>query len=130
MSELQSESVVTFRIVEYGIDLDNQRMDPEWIDAQIEAWMDRGGMVSAMFAMRLVAICDEVIHDEKGWFGTVRSLNEETNRLMNSGFYKGLGVGIKSAHVTLDDGVGVIDGGQVIAVSLLDQPMRYAADKP
>ena len=127
---MSENPVITSYIVEFGVDLDGQRVDPEWIEGQIVAWMERGGFVTAMFQGNPVAVCEYWQADGRGIRGTVRSLDHETSERIRAGLYKGLGVGIAKARVTKDEVApnGVIDGGTVTAVSLLDEPMRY--DEP
>jgi hypothetical protein len=118
------------RIAEYGVDLDGQRIDPDWLKGELSAWMARGGYITEMFNKEnVVARCLEVSEDERGLLGVISHVDDYAAGKLADGIYKGLGVGIKDAHVVKDDLApnGVINGGTVTDVSLLDEPMRYVA---
>ena len=115
------------QIAGYGIDLDGQRMAPDWLDAAIATWFQAGGTVTVMFQHRAAGRCIELWQDLAGWYGTVEIIDEEEQRKVDAGIYKGLGVEIKGVLIETghDAPNGVIAGGQITAVSLVDEPMIY-----
>ncbi len=115
------------QIAGYGVDLDGQRMAPDWLDAAVATWFQAGGTVTAMFQHRVAGHCIELWQDLDGWYGTVEITDEEEQRKVDAGFYEGLGVEIKNARVDTGQDLpnGVIIGGQISAVSLVDEPMTY-----
>ena len=115
------------RIAEYGVDADGQRMDPEWLDGAVRDWLDGGGIVTVMFRHEVVGACFETTKDDDGWTGSVDVINEEVQRGIEAGVYRGLGVEIKNARVLSDAEAenGVICGGRINSVSIVDEPITY-----
>ena len=111
----------TARIVEYGVDMDNERVDPEWCDGALVKWMDGSRAITMDFTPEAIGHMKAVEHDEIGWIGTGEIFDEN---LVYPG--SGFGIAIKNFHVVMIDGVGVIDGGEIIEVSLTSNPMRYS----
>jgi hypothetical protein len=119
---------LTAYIAEYGVDLDNQRVDPEWLKRELDRWMAGGGYVTIDFRGDPEAQCSKITYDERGAEGTVVALTEKARKAITSGIYAGLGIGIQNAKVDITDEVahsGRITDGRVTQVSLLDRPMSY-----
>ena len=129
MTEAENVAPVTMTayIAEFGVDMDGQRMDPEWLWSSVKSWMMHGGYVTAMFGREPVGKCENIARSNRGVLATVSALDLETSRRICAGVYKGLGAGISGAVVKKDPIAphGLICGGTVVSVTLLDEPITY-----
>src|ERR1017187_739124 len=103
------------------LDLDQQRCDPAWLDTAIPRWK---GNVRLMHQPQAVGKSQGVEKNGTGWLSTIKVTNSQTAIDIEEGVLTGLSVGIKNANVVKSPLArnGLINGGDIVEVSLVDNP--------
>jgi len=106
------------------LDLDQQRCDPKWLDVSVPQWMKSAGNVRLMHQPTAVGKAKEIAKSGTGWNALIKVTNPQTATDIEEGVLTGLSVGIKNARVekSLTAPNGLIVGGDIIEVSLVDRP--------
>jgi hypothetical protein len=107
-------------------DLDLQACDPTWLKSALPEWMSRGNirqmhsgsMPPAGKAKKLVQAADG------DWYLTAKILDDSAWKMIQEQVYTGFSVGVKNPIVSKSSQFrnGLINGGSIIEVSLVDYP--------
>ena len=105
------------------LDLDAQRADPTWLNTAVPEWFEVGN-IREMHTAKAVGKAQEIQQLGSGWASTVKVVDKETATKVEEGVLTGLSIGIKGARVVKSDSApnGVITGGTIVEVSLVDRP--------
>ena len=112
-------------ITDSNLDLDQQRCDPEWLRTAVPAWMSFGNLREQHDKYR--AIGKAIEHKDLGDAGHFirgRVSDPVAVAKVKGGVFNGFSIGVKDYHLTksADAPNGVIDGGKICEVSLVDYP--------
>ena len=115
---------VTGLVSDDTLDLDQQRCAPEWLDTSVPKWLKSAGNVRLMHQPQAVGKAQSIEKQGSGWNSTIKVTNPQTATDIEEGVLTGLSVGIKNARVekSLLAPNGLIVGGDIIEVSLVDRP--------
>jgi hypothetical protein len=122
-----------------GVDRDKQRLNQDWLDQAMPAWMAEGGNVREQHdGKRAVGVGVGLTRDPQSGahllaaavidseaIKKVTPLYNADGSIKRPAVLKGFSVGIKDPHVTFgkaDAPNGEVDGGSIIEVSLVDRP--------
>lgn len=116
-----------------SLDLDDQRCDPAWLDQAMPAWFGTdtgvgtrvGGNIRAQHRSDSAvgkAIEHEVAAD--GHYITARIVDRDAIAKTKAGVFTGFSIGIRSPKIVKSDLArnGIISGGSIVEVSLVDRP--------
>lgn len=111
------------------LDLDGQRMDPGWLSKAMPKWMELGN-VRAQHSPVAAGIGMELT-EGAGSSWTLKALvvdADSKNKVLKK-VYKGFSMGIKGARVVKHASApnGLIVGGEIVEVSLVDRPANPTA---
>jgi hypothetical protein len=118
------------------LDLDEQRMDPEWLKKAMPEWFGggpggSGGNIREQHdSKRAVGKAIEHRVDPDGsHFITARIVDPIAKAKVQSGVLTGFSVGIKGARIekSTDAPNGVLTGGKIVEISLVDRPCLPSA---
>ncbi len=111
-------------IANTGVDPEGQRLDVSWLERELPRWFHESGMVTVNFTGSPVARCYMLDTIDGEWVGKVEVLDDKTAQMIRANALRGLSISIKNTHVDYyqNSAVGVIDGGHIIRVSLIDKP--------
>jgi hypothetical protein len=114
---------VTGLVSDDTLDLDQQRCDPDWLDVEVPKWAKIGN-VRLMHTATAVGKATEIEKSGTGWNSTIKVTNAQTATDIEEGVLTGLSVGIKNPIVekSMLAPKGVITGGSIVEVSLVDRP--------
>jgi len=106
------------------LDLDQQRCDPTWLNSAVPGWFKSAGNVRLMHQPNAVGKAKELSQKGTGWNAMIKVTNPQVATDIEEGVLTGLSVGIKNARVdkSLTAPNGLIVGGDIIEVSLVDRP--------
>src|ERR1035438_142140 len=106
------------------LDLDQQRCDPNWLNSAVPGWFKSAGNVRLMHQPQAVGKAKELSQKGTGWNAMIKVTNPQVATDIEEGVLTGLSVGIKNARVdkSLTAPNGLIVGGDIIEVSLVDRP--------
>lgn len=106
------------------LDLDQQRCDPTWLSSAVPGWFKSAGNVRLMHQPNAVGKAKELSQKGTGWDALIKVTNPQVATDIEEGVLTGLSVGIKNARVdkSLTAPNGLIVGGDIIEVSLVDRP--------
>ena len=106
------------------LDLDQQRCDPNWLSTAVPGWFKSAGNVRLMHQPNAVGKAKELSQKGTGWNAMIKVTNPQVATDIEEGVLTGLSVGIKNARVdkSLTAPNGLIVGGDIIEVSLVDRP--------
>ena len=106
------------------LDLDQQRCDPTWLNSAVPSWFKSAGNVRLMHQPNAVGKAKELSQKGTGWNAMIKVTNPQVATDIEEGVLTGLSVGIKNARVdkSLTAPNGLIVGGDIIEVSLVDRP--------
>ncbi|MGB9152330.1 MAG: hypothetical protein WCD70_04495, partial [Alphaproteobacteria bacterium] len=106
------------------LDLDQQRCDPAWLDDAIPKWFKSAGNIRVMHQPVVGGKAKEIAKNGTGWDANIKVTNKQADIDIEEGALTGLSVGIKNARVekSLSAPNGLIVGGDIIEVSLVDRP--------
>jgi hypothetical protein len=109
-----------------SLDLDGQRCDPAWLPAAMDGWGEWGN-IREMHGSNAVGTGKHAKQGSGYWLDTV-IIDPLAIEKVKNGVYKGFSIGIKG--YTLDKSAqalamapnGIINGGEIIEISLVDRP--------
>lgn len=136
----KSESVAADELPEYvivegvctgpDVDLDGQRMDPDWLKEALPEWFRDWGNIREMHQPVAVGVANNLVPLDNGDYN-LRSkiIDRDAVRKVAEGVYKGYSIGIKQPKYQVDPVApkGRVVGGKVIEVSLVDRPAYDSA---
>lgn len=110
-----------------GVDRDRQKMDQAWLDKAMPAWMAEGGNVRGQHNPQdAVGVGVGLTRADDGTHNLAAHVVDPIAvKKVEAGVFKGFSVGIKDPHITFgkaDAPAGVVDGGTICEVSLVDRP--------
>ena len=107
-----------------SLDLDQQRCDPAWLNEAIPKWFKSAGNVRVMHQPVIGGKAKSITQSGTGWDANIKVTNKQADIDIEEGAITGLSVGIKNARVekSLLAPKGLICGGDIIEVSLVDRP--------
>lgn len=110
-----------------GVDRDRQKMDQAWLDKAMPAWMAEGGNVRGQHNPQdAVGVGVGLTRADDGTHNLAAHVVDPVAvKKVATGVFKGFSVGIKDPHITFgkaDAPAGVVDGGTICEVSLVDRP--------
>ena len=107
-----------------ALDLDQQRCDPNWLNEAIPKWFKSAGNVRVMHQPVIGGKAKSIEQSGTGWNANIKVTNKQADIDIEEGAITGLSVGIKNARVekSLTAPNGLICGGDIIEVSLVDRP--------
>ena len=106
------------------LDLDNQICDPEWLKTAMPEWFKTGN-IREQHTMSAVGKATEMSSKGSGFEIAAKVVDPVAALKVEEDVYTGFSIGIKGAYVDYDDPRapnGVIKGGRVVEVSLVDLP--------
>lgn len=117
------------KVSDDGLDLDGQRCDKSWLSEAVPAWFGTGtGVGGNIRAQHRAdsAIGKAIEHEanEDGHYITARIVDRDAIVKTRAGVYTGFSVGIKNPVVVKSPSApnGLLAGGSVVEVSLVDRP--------
>lgn len=115
---------VTGLVSDDTLDLDQQRCDPQWLDVSVPKWLKSAGNVRLMHQPVAVGKAQSIEKQGTGWGTTIKVTNPQTATDIEEGVLTGLSVGIKNYQLekSMSAPKGLIVGGDIIEVSLVDRP--------
>ncbi|MDI3341271.1 MAG: hypothetical protein QJR03_12150 [Sphaerobacter sp.] len=106
-----------------ALDLDGQRADAEWLKSAIPEWMTWGN-IREMHGPSAVGVAEDATIDQKGAIITAKIVDDDAWKKVAEGVYKGFSIGVKHPVIVKDASApnGLIKGGTIVEVSLVDRP--------
>ena len=110
------------------LDMDEQRCDPVWLKAAMPEWM-RWGNVREQHQAIAAGVGKELTEQGDKWFLKSLVVDPVTIKKVETGVLKGYSVGVKHGRVVKAANApkGLINGGNIVEVSLVDRPANPAA---
>jgi hypothetical protein len=114
------------------LDLDGQICDPEWLAGAMSQWFKTGN-IREMHGMSAVGKATAMNQDGTGFGIEAKIVDPLAATKTEEGVYGGLSIGIKGARVDTSKSArerapeGVIVGGRIVEVSLVDLPANPSA---
>lgn len=110
------------------LDLDGQRCDPRWLSKAMPKWMELGN-VREQHGSNAAGVGVELTQDGESWLLKSEIVDRNAVRKVDKKVYKGYSIGIKGARVikSADAPNGLIVGGEIVEISLVDRPSNPTA---
>lgn len=114
------------------LDLDQQIADPEWLKSAMPKWFEWGN-VREMHSSSAVGTATAMAEKGTGYEIEAKIVDPVAAEKIENGVYKGFSIGIKgykldkSADALRKAPGGIINGGEIIEVSVVDRPANPAA---
>lgn len=110
------------------LDMDEQRCDPTWLKTAMPDWM-RWGNVREQHQAIAAGVGKELTEQGDKWFLKSLVVDPVTIKKVETGVLKGYSVGVKHGRVVKSANApkGLINGGNIVEVSLVDRPANPAA---
>jgi len=110
-----------------GIDRDRQKMDQTWLDTAMPQWMAEGGNVRGQHNPQdAVGVGVGLTRGDDGTHNLAAHVVDPIAvKKVLAKVFKGFSVGVKDPHITFgkaDAPAGLVDGGTICEVSLVDRP--------
>lgn len=114
---------VTGLVSNDALDLDQQRCDPDWLDVAVPKWAQVGN-VRLMHTSHAVGKAKEISKAGTGWNAAIKVTDKQSAIDVEEGVLTGLSIGIKNPVVekSMSAPNGLICGGTIVEVSLVDRP--------
>ena len=111
------------------LDLDQQICDPGWLKTAMPQWFKTGANVREQHSAIAAGVGIELNADGDKWMLKSEVVDPVTATKVRKGVLKGYSIGIKQAQVMKSDEApnGVIVGGNIVEVSLVDRPANPSA---
>ena len=112
-----------------SLDLDQQICDPGWLKTAMPQWFKTGANVREQHSSIAAGVGIELNADGDKWMLKSEVVDPVTQTKVRKGVLKGYSIGIKQAQVMKSDEApnGVIVGGNIVEVSLVDRPANPSA---
>ena len=121
--------LVSGRITDSTLDLDQQRVDPEWAEVAVNKWAKTYGNIREMHQPIAVGKCKSLSGSGIDGFDiTAKIVDPGAILKLENDLYGGFSIGIKGTRVDRTDKAlatapnGIINGGDIIEVSIVDVP--------
>lgn len=110
------------------LDMDEQRCDPLWLKTAMPDWM-RYGNVREQHLQIAAGVGKELTEQNDGWYLKSLVVDPVTIKKVETGVLKGYSVGVKHGKVVKAANApkGLINGGTIVEVSLVDRPANPTA---
>lgn len=130
----KSEKLADGSLLVYGkitgpdLDLDQQICDPEWLKSAVPDWFKIGN-IREMHQAWAVGKALDLEADGEDWYSTVKVVDADAIKKVDTGVYTGFSIGIKGPKIVKDAAApnGRITGGKIIETSLVDAPCNESA---
>lgn len=132
---VKSERDANGDLIVYGkatgpdLDLDQQRCDATWLKSAMPAWM-RWGNVREQHGAIAAGVGLELTEQGDDWYLKSLVVDPGTAKKVERGVLKGYSIGIKGARVVKSASAvnGIISGGDVCEISLVDRPANASCE--
>jgi len=121
--------LVSGRITDSTLDLDKQRVDPEWAEIAVNKWAKTYGNIREMHQPIAVGKCKSLTGSGVNGFDiTAKIVDPGAILKLENDLYTGFSIGIKGTRLDQTDKAlasapnGIINGGDIIEVSIVDVP--------
>jgi len=111
------------------LDLDQQICDPEWLKTAMPKWFEIGNIREQHDGSKAVGKATSMAAKGTGFEIGAKIVDPVAAMKLEEGVYTGFSVGIKGAYVDMNDPRaphGVIKGGTIVEVSVVDRPANPA----
>lgn len=111
-----------------SLDLDGQICDPGWLNTAVPDWFNKRANMRAMHQPQAVGKANELTQDGTAYSVAFKVVDADACLKLENDVYTGLSIGIKgyrldkSADALKRAPNGIINGGQIVEVSLVDVP--------
>ena len=111
------------------LDMDQQICDAGWLKSAMPQWFKTGANVREQHSNIAAGVGIELNADGDKWMLKSEVVDPVTQAKVRKGVLKGYSIGIKQAQVMKSDEApnGVIVGGNIVEVSLVDRPANPSA---
>ena len=112
------------------LDLDQQICDPEWLKTAMPKWFKLGNIREQHDGSRAVGKATSMTEQGTGFAISAKIVDPIAAMKVEQNVYSGFSIGIKSAYVDMNDPrapKGVIKGGEIVEVSVVDRPANPSA---
>jgi len=112
------------------LDLDQQICDPEWLKTAMPKWFKLGNIREQHDGSRAVGKATSMTSQGTGFAISAKIVDPIAAMKVEQNVYSGFSIGIKSAYVDMNDPrapKGVIKGGEIVEVSVVDRPANPSA---
>ena len=111
------------------LDMDQQICDAGWLKSAMPQWFKTGANVREQHSNIAAGVGIELNADGDKWMLKSEVVDPVTQTKVRKGVLKGYSIGIKQAQVMKSDEApnGVIVGGNIVEVSLVDRPANPSA---
>ena len=109
------------------LDMDQQRCDPEWLKTAMPGWYEWGN-IREMHGQNAVGTAVAMEQKGAGWVIEAAIIDPLAARKVEKGVLRGFSIGIKGTRYDRTDKAlaiapnGIINGGEIIEVSIVDVP--------
>ena len=110
------------------LDLDQQICDLAWLEAEMPDWLKSAGNIREMHTTSAVGKASELTQDGSKFTISAKVVDPTAALKVDEGVYTGLSIGIKGARVDKSAAAlakapgGIINGGKIVEISLVDRP--------
>lgn len=120
--------IVTGKAAGPDLDLDGQRCDPKWLKTAMPEWF-KWANIREQHSTIAAGVGREMIEDGDDYHVKALIVDPGTIKKVENDVLKGFSVGIKNGRVVRDKSApnGVINGGIIAEVSLVDRPCNPTA---
>jgi len=128
----QDGSVLVYgKVTDATVDLDGQIADPSWSKAALTDWFERAANIREMHQPSAVGKGVELVQDGDATYLKAKIVDPVAATKVTEGVYTGYSWGAKRPIVVPDPTKkapgGIIKGGLIVEVSVVDQPANPAA---
>ena len=112
------------------LDLDQQICDPEWLKTAMPKWFEIGNIREQHDGSKAVGKATSMTSQGTGFAIGAKIVDPVAAMKVEEGVYTGFSIGIKGAYVDMNDSRaphGVIKGGTIVEVSVVDRPANPSA---
>ena len=115
------------------LDLDQQRCDPTWLKSAMTGWAEWGNFREMHGSSAVGTLAGDLEQKGTGYIVEAAVIDPLAAKKVESGVYKGFSIGIKdhsldkSASALEMAPKGIINGGEIIEISLVDRPANPSA---
>lgn len=105
------------------LDIANQRCSSDWLKQAMPAWMEYGN-IRQQHQLVAAGVGQELTEDGDSWMLKALIVDEDTKTKVEKRILKGFSVGIKNGRImkTAEAPAGLIVGGDIIEISVVDRP--------